>query len=249
MTDAVVNDLVPVEASPLAMIQRLVLDGKASPDVVQQLINMSLQLKAAAARDAFNVAMADAQKEMRPVAADASNPQTRSRYASYGALDRAVRPIYTAHGFGLSFDTGDAPLAEYVRVLCYVTHAAGFERTYHVDLPADGKGAKGGDVMTKTHAYGSGLSYGMRYLLKMVFNIAVGEDDDDGNAAGRPGPATDTPEGFEAWLAALTEIAEHGTDELSHAWAKSSKPHKAHMTLGAWERLKTRAAQVSKVAK
>jgi hypothetical protein len=52
-------------------------------------------------------------------------------------------------------------------------------------MPADGKGAKGGDVMTKTHAAGSAMSYGMRYLLKMIFNVAVGEDDDDGQAAGR----------------------------------------------------------------
>ena len=32
----------------------------------------------------------------------------------------------------------------------------------------------------KTHAVGAGMSYGMRYLLKMIFNIAIGEDDDDG---------------------------------------------------------------------
>jgi hypothetical protein len=50
-------------------------------------------------------------------------------------------------------------------------------------MPVDGKGAKGNDVMTKTHAFGSGASYGMRYLLKMIFNVAVGEDDDDGNGA------------------------------------------------------------------
>ena len=44
---------------------------------------------------------------MRAIAADANNPQTRSRYASYFALDNAVRPIYTKHGFSLTFDTGD----------------------------------------------------------------------------------------------------------------------------------------------
>ena len=63
-------------------------------------------------------------------------------------------------------------------------HEGGGERTYHIDMPADGKGAKGGDVMTKTHAMGSAVQYGMRYLLKMIFNIAIGDDDDDGNAAG-----------------------------------------------------------------
>jgi hypothetical protein len=68
-----------------------------------------------------------------------------------------------------------------VRVLCYVSHSAGHCRTYTKDMPADGKGAKGGDVMTKTHAAGAAMSYGMRYLIKGVFNVAVGDEDKDGN--------------------------------------------------------------------
>src|SRR5690606_32576023 len=61
------------------------------------------------------------------------------------------------------------------------SHRDGHSRAYHIDMPADGKGAKGGDVMTKTHATGAAASYGMRYLLKMIFNVAVGEEDRDGN--------------------------------------------------------------------
>jgi hypothetical protein len=71
-----------------------------------------------------------------------------------------------------------------MRVLCDVSRG-GHVKTYQIDMPADGKGAKGGDVMTKTHAAGAAASYGMRYLLKMIFNVAVGEDDNDGNGAGR----------------------------------------------------------------
>jgi hypothetical protein len=41
--------------------------------------------------------------------------------------------------------------------------------------------------MTRTHATGSAFSYGKRYLLIGMFNLAIG-DDDDGNAAGRRGP-------------------------------------------------------------
>jgi len=37
--------------------------------------------------------------------------------------------------------------------------------------------------MTKTHATGSGFAYGKSYLLRMIFNIPTGGDD-DGNAAG-----------------------------------------------------------------
>jgi hypothetical protein len=81
----------------------------------------------------------------------------------------------------LSFDTGKADEENYVRVLCTVALGR-HERSYHIDMPADGKGAKGNDVMTKTHAVGSAVTYGRRYLLLMIFNVAIGENDDDGNA-------------------------------------------------------------------
>lgn len=131
----------------------------------------------------FNTAMSECQREMGRVSADCTNPQTRSKYASYAQLDRHLRPIYTRHGLSMSFDTGDSPEGT-VTVLCYVAHASGHSRTYRATIDASGAGAKGGAVMTKTHAAGSAMSYGMRYLLKMIFNVAIGEDDDDGNSAG-----------------------------------------------------------------
>jgi hypothetical protein len=95
-------------------------------------------------------------------------------------LDKAIRPIYSGEGFGLSYNTEDGAPPDHIRVVCYVTRGK-FTRKYHVDMPADGKGAKGGDVMTKTHAAGAAMTYGQRYLLKMIFNIAIG-DDNDGNS-------------------------------------------------------------------
>jgi hypothetical protein len=62
-----------------------------------------------------------------------------------------------------------------------VAHRDGYSREYSIDMPADGKGARGNDVMTKTHATGSATTYGRRYLLMMIFNLSV--EDDDGNAA------------------------------------------------------------------
>lgn len=165
----------------LEVIARAVRDPSVDIDKMERLFQLQERVQARASEDAFNIAMAAAQADMRPVSADADNPQTKSRYASYAQLDRALRPIYTANGFALSFDEGDSPKPEHVRVLCYVSHVGGHTRTYHRDMPADGKGAKGGDVMTKTHAAGAAGSYGARYLLKGIFNVAVGEDDNDGN--------------------------------------------------------------------
>jgi hypothetical protein len=245
------------QSDAASIFERLARDPNASVEKIERLMALWERSEARKAEGAFNTAMSAAQALMRPVSADASNPQTRSRYASYGALDLKLRPIYTGAGFGLSFDTGEAPQLEYVRVLCYVTHSGGHARTYHVDMPADGKGAKGGDVMTKTHAVGSAMSYGMRYLLKMIFNVAVGEDDDDGNRAGgrveqavRPdGPA---PAGFQAWLGVLEGVAGNGMGALTQAWNESKVEYRNHLMATSrqtWTDLKAKAAAVKAVAK
>lgn len=166
--------------SPLNLLS-IALQNNAAIDVIERLAALQT---AAMTRDAevqFNEALNLVQGELRPIAADLENPQTKSRYASYAGLDRVIRPIYVKHGFSLSFDSAEHPREDMMRVVCYVAHRAGHTRRHQVDIPADGKGAKGGDVMTKTHAAGAAMSYGMRYLLKAIFNVAIGEDDRDGN--------------------------------------------------------------------
>ena len=178
------KDLAPMESKPgslLDIISQAATNPAVDVDKLERLIALSDRQQAKEAERLFNVAMTGAQKEMRPVAADASNPQTKSKYASYFALDKALRPIYVTHGFSLSFDTDDSPKADHIRILCYASHEAGHSRTYKIDMPSDGKGAKGGDAMTKTHAAGAAVSYGQRYLLKSIFNISVGEDNDGNN--------------------------------------------------------------------
>lgn len=240
------GDLVTQDASAAAMFERLARDPNASVDKIERLMALWERGEARKAEASFNVAMSEAQGQMRPVVADAYNPQTKSKYASYEQLDTALRPIYTDHGFGLSFDTGDGAPDLYVRVLCYVTHVGGHSRTYRADIPADGKGAKGGDVMTKTHAVGSAMSYGMRYLLKMIFNVAVGEDDDDGRAAsGNPAPPE--PAGYQDWFDDLAAVADEGIAALSSMWNKSKQEYRKYLSANnsvAWENLKKKAAKV-----
>lgn len=237
----------PDDAALLSVISRAASDPTIDIEKMERLLAMQERLVAKTAEAAFNEAMSAAQSEMRPVSADAHNPQTRSRYATYAKLDNAIRPIYTSHGFALSFDTGDAP-AECVRVLCYVSHRAGHARTYKVDMPADGKGAKGGDVMTRTHAMGAGMSYGSRYLLKLIFNIAVGEDDTDGNLPqGRPGPRRLDDSVVADHLAAIDAASTGG--ELKRAWsdaeiaAKTAGDEDAYIRLAAAVKRKADAAR------
>lgn len=188
-------------------------DPSVNIEKMERLLSMHERIVARDAEQQFNAAMVMAQSKMGRVSADAVNPQTRSRYATYAQLDRTLRPVYTEAGFSLSFNSEKSELDGYVKVLCYVSHTAGHTRTYHCDMPADGKGAKGNDVMTKTHASGSAMTYGMRYLLKLIFNVAIGEDDDDGNAAGAGAAVAD--EFTQGWIEYVLSVKD--TPEFTKA--------------------------------
>ncbi len=225
----------------LDVIARAARDPNVDIDKMERLIAMQERIQARDAEVAFNQALNAAQKEMRPIAANASNPQTKSRYATFDKLDRVLRPIYTEHGFSLSFDEGDSPKPEHVRVICYVSHVIGHTRTYHRDMPADGKGAKGGDVMTKTHAAGAAGSYGARYLLKGIFNVAVGEDDEDGNSVI---PTINDDEFRE--LLHLVDVTKSNVQKLLLACGLPDRPLR-QLTLAGYERCK--AALETKLAR
>lgn len=164
------------------MMERLALNPDLPVEKLEKLLEMQLKVRALEAETAFNAAMTEAQSEMRRVSADANNPQTNSKYASYGQLDRALRPIYTKHGFAVSFDEGAAPSPDVVLALAYVSHAGGHTRTYRKTMPIVTTGIKGNAMMTATHGAAAAGSYAKRYLLKDIFNVAIGEDDTDGNA-------------------------------------------------------------------
>lgn len=193
-------------------------------DKMERLWAMHEKLKNRADEEAFNAAMSRAQSEMGRVSADAANQQTRSTYATYAALDKAIRPIYTKHGFSISFNEGEGAPEGHARILAYVA-CGGHTRTYKLDMPNDGKGAKGGDVMTKTHATGSAHTYGRRYLLKDIFNIAIGENDDDGNGgddsgdAGQQAQKSPEAQARERLLDAGRAAAMNGMAALNKWWA------------------------------
>lgn len=158
-------------------------DGGAGIDVIERLAKLHYEMQDRDSRIGFDESLNRCQSRMKRIGADMTNPQTHSKYASYAALDRAVRPVYTEEGFSISFGEDEGSQADYIVMLAYLSRG-GHTRTYRKGMSVDTKGPKGNDVMTKTHASGSAGSYAKRYLLKDIFNLAVGEDDDDGNGAG-----------------------------------------------------------------
>lgn len=206
--------LKPVSLTPADLLQ-VALQHNAAIDVIERLAALQEKAMLRDAEITFNDAKAKVQSEIKRIAPDLENPQTRSRYASYAALDRVVRPIYSREGFSISFSTEDCPKPDHVRVIAWLSLGAWKEK-FQIDMPSDGKGAKGGDVMTKTHATAAATSYGMRYLVKGMWNIAIGEDDDDGNLGGQ---ALSIPQARIEQLCARIRSARN-IEELTETWTR-----------------------------
>ena len=168
----------------LNVFDRVISDPTIDLARVKELMAMQREAMAIQANVEYSTAMSLAQGDMTTaIRVNRPNTQTKSRYADYHAVDKVIRPVYAAHGLSLSFKTGESKLPDHIKIICHVKHTGGHVEIHDIDMPADGKGAKGGDVMTKTHATKSAVTYGMRTLAIMIFNLSI-EGDDDGNQAG-----------------------------------------------------------------
>jgi len=138
------------------------------------------------AEKAFNQDMIACQEEMPVIPKDKKNDQTHSSYSSYETILKWAKPIYTKYGFSVLFYEEDSSLEGNIRVSADVMHKSGHTKKVHTDIPMDDKGAKGTVNKTQTHAKGSSISYGRNYLMRMIFNIPTGDEDDGNTAGARP---------------------------------------------------------------
>jgi hypothetical protein len=217
-----VNDIVERETTAVAQtsqsgtLLQAITAAATNPQLnienVERLFALHQKMVEREAEASFNDAMARAQAKVRPVANNAYNSQTQSRYAKLAAIADAIIPLYASEGLSVSFDTADSGTPGWYRTVAHVSHSAGHTREYHLDLPLDETGAKGTVNKTKVHAAGSTNSYARRYLLLMIFNISTHDDDDANRAATRQEEVEPDPEG-KAKLEACGSL-----DSLQTAW-------------------------------
>jgi len=170
-------------AAIFQIIERAARDPNVDIDKMQRLMDLREREMNRIAQQQFNEAMKAAQSEMPQVVRNATNDQTRSKYAKYETISEAIQPIIAKHGFSLSFNEGTTDKQNCIRILCDVMHEGGHTKQYHADIPLDAVGMKGNANKTATHAYGSTKSYGRRYLKMDIFDVAVKDEDDDGNSS------------------------------------------------------------------
>lgn len=187
-TDLVVGDKPQPLAAPasetanlMLVLERVATNPDADTDKMLTVMDMMERAQDRAAAQAYNESMMAAQNQMPAIKKNKRNQQTRSNYADLCAVTEQAKPIYTRHGFSLSFGEGVSDKPEMIRIIADCMHQAGHTKQYYIDLPIDNKGIQGKVNKTDTHAISSTNSYGKRILKCNIFDIATG-DDVDGNS-------------------------------------------------------------------
>src|SRR5437879_10903305 len=106
----------PSEPQPEISMLRLAIDKGAPIETIERLVALQEKMLARQAEIEFNEALNRVQSKIKRVAPDLENKQTSSKYASYAAIDRIIRPIYSEEGFSLSFSEEDCSKPEHVRI-------------------------------------------------------------------------------------------------------------------------------------
>ena len=189
------NEITPANGALLSFIERAAKDPEFDVAKFGELLRLQRDVGHDQARRAFNAAMAEAQSEMLPVARSAENKHLGNKYAKLEDIDREMRPIYTRHGFSVRFGSAPPPAEGFIRITCTVAHDGGYFEENYLDSPITTTGSQGGRMATTpVQAVGSAVTYLRRYLLGMVFNIVLANEDDDGEGS-RRAAATATPRG------------------------------------------------------
>lgn len=177
-------------ATIFSIIAKSASDPTIDLERMERLIAMRDKEMERLARERFNNALAAAQAEMPQVVADAQNNHTRSRYATYEAVSKAMQPVLQKYGFSLSFGEGKSELPDCLKIVCTVSLGA-YEKHYEAHVPFDNGGMKGNANKNATQAFGSTITYGRRYLKTMIFDVAVKDQDDDAQSVSNNTVITD----------------------------------------------------------
>ena len=158
------------------------------PDRLEKALNQFERMLLIQAESEAADAMSAVQGEIKQVLKTRPSGLTNVRYADIGQVMEELVPIYTKHGFSLTYDEHIDPRPEFMHFSCTVRRGAW--KAVHNFYPRRDAQIKG--QRTWMQEGGSNITYARRYLAGMAFNIVSAQDVKEDNDAGRiDGPLDD----------------------------------------------------------
>jgi hypothetical protein len=175
---------------PMQMIQaayQSAIEHGAGLDVVNSIAAQAREERDYRSREKFNASLLRIQQTIKPILKRGSGEKPGAKYALIEDIDAALNPLLAEERMNLTFEPAISEKPNTIVVTAILAQGA-YERRYPLEMPADGMGPKGGQVMTRTHATGSAMTYAKRYLKNFIFDLQFKQKDDDGSAAGGKQP-------------------------------------------------------------
>lgn len=164
------------ENSAISVIQQMVTSGNFDVSVARELLEMQKDFMKQQGIINYNNDFALMSKEI-PVIARTKKTHT-TFYAPLEDIVKAVQPILSKYGFSISFTTEQQGL-EAVTVNCILQHKDGHSTKTALTLPTKAVN----NSMNAMQAIGAAISYGKRYTICGILNIATAQDDDNNGFA------------------------------------------------------------------
>ena len=164
------------ENNALSVIQQMVTSGNFDVSVARELLDMQKDFMKHQAIINYNNDFALMAKEI-PVIAKSKKAHNTS-YAPLEDIVKVIQPILSKYGFSVSFTTEQQGL-DSVTVNCFLQHKDGHSTSTSLMLPTKAVN----NSMNAMQAIGAAISYGKRYTICGILNIATAQDDDNNGFA------------------------------------------------------------------
>jgi len=165
------------DASALAVITHAIEKG-ATPETMRELLAVRREWEADEARKAFNLSLADFQRQCPIIAKD--DTAHNKKYARMDRIWRTIRPISTPLGLTVTWQVCELREGNIAHVEGTLAHEQGHGQPIRMDVPLPA-------IVTGQNAaqqMGSAFTYAQRYAFCAALGVVTGDDDDDGAGAG-----------------------------------------------------------------
>ena len=173
--------------SLISIIDRVVCTGELTADkvaVLERLLAMQMTIREEERKASFAAAMCRLQAKLPQISKAGTQFNTdrtvRNHYELIEDIDVAIRPMYTAEGFSISYDEEDLQ-GNMRKFSATLLHSDGHSKTVHKTMPFDASKFRSDGQSEK-----STVSLARRTLLMMQFNLVGRGEDDDGQGGSPP---------------------------------------------------------------
>ncbi len=160
----------------LTLIEKVVANPDVDVNKLEKLLDIQIRMMEKQAEILYNQAMSKMQGEL-PIVHHTGELRHKgkliSTYSKYEDIALVINPIMASNGFSISYDTEEIEKETYI--IGILSHSEGHKKTRKIKLPIDTSGAK-----NPIQAMGSTITYGQRYLQKLLLNIVTTGEDTDG---------------------------------------------------------------------